>query len=86
VNDVLDFPLTVQILRNERQAAPASALHIMGDLTAEQCEQKARQCERLARSCTDRAAMKAIKEMADEYTAMAAALRRKTPGSGDAGG
>jgi hypothetical protein len=42
---------------------------------AEFYEEKARQCLRLTRACIDPGAIKALKKLAQEYTAIAAALR-----------
>jgi len=46
-------------------------------MTAEQYEEKAAQCLRLVRTCVDKAAIKALRKLAEEYTAMAEAIRVK---------
>jgi hypothetical protein len=46
-------------------------------MTPEYYDEKAQHCFNLIRSCRDARALSALKKLAEEYTAMAAALRRK---------
>jgi hypothetical protein len=46
-------------------------------MTPEHYDEKAQQCLDLMRSCVNPRALKALQQLADEYTGMAQALRHK---------